>query len=121
MIIKTAPEWGMNRSTGKDLTDLDHLRQSVMDILLTPIGTRILLRDYGSRLSQILDFPMNGQTRIDLIAAAAAALKKWEPRLNILRIKVDFEKAKAVLTVFATLIPSDEHIEIETVFLTGGR
>lgn len=31
---------GMNRETGKAITETDHLRQSVRDILLTPQGSR---------------------------------------------------------------------------------
>lgn len=30
---------GMNNTSGKVITDIDHLRQSVRDILLTPQGT----------------------------------------------------------------------------------
>ena len=29
---------GMNNTSGKAITDIDHLRQSVRDILLTPQG-----------------------------------------------------------------------------------
>ena len=32
----------MNRTTGRTIGDADHLRQSVADILTTPIGSRIL-------------------------------------------------------------------------------
>ncbi len=33
---------GMSRDTGGAVNDIDHIRQSVSDILLTPVGTRIL-------------------------------------------------------------------------------
>lgn len=39
---------GMNNTSGKAITDIDHLRQSVRDILLTPQGSRIARREYGS-------------------------------------------------------------------------
>ncbi len=39
---------GMNRDTGKAITETDHLRQSVRDILLTPQGSRLARREYGS-------------------------------------------------------------------------
>ena len=38
---------GMNNTSGKAITDIDHLRQSVRDILLTPQGSRIARREYG--------------------------------------------------------------------------
>jgi hypothetical protein len=42
---------GMSQRTGKAITDTDHLRQSVRDILLTPQGSRLARREYGSLLS----------------------------------------------------------------------
>lgn len=38
---------GMNRDTGEAVNDIDHIRQSVRDILLTPVGTRVMRRRYG--------------------------------------------------------------------------
>ncbi|EPD7661448.1 hypothetical protein ACSD1U_003074 [Escherichia coli] len=46
---------GMNNTSGKAITDIDHLRQSVRDILLTPQGSRIARREYGSLLSALID------------------------------------------------------------------
>lgn len=42
--------YGMNSATGKTITDTEHLRQSVQDILITPQGSRIARREYGSLL-----------------------------------------------------------------------
>lgn len=50
---------GMNNTIGKVITDIDHLRQSVRDILLTPQGSRIARREYGSLLSSLIDQPQN--------------------------------------------------------------
>ncbi|MBQ5113944.1 baseplate assembly protein, partial [Klebsiella pneumoniae] len=35
---------GMSRDTGRAITESDHLRQSVRDILLTPQGSRLARR-----------------------------------------------------------------------------
>ncbi|NYZ70451.1 baseplate assembly protein W, partial [Endozoicomonas sp. SM1973] len=48
---------GTHRLTGKPLSNLDHLRQSITDILTTRIGTRLMRRDYGSRLPELVDRP----------------------------------------------------------------
>ncbi|MDN6448272.1 MAG: baseplate assembly protein, partial [Enterobacterales bacterium] len=32
---------GMDRNDGRQLIDTDHIRQSIRDILITPIGTRV--------------------------------------------------------------------------------
>ena len=36
---------GINAHTGQTLAGLDHLRQSIADILSTPLNTRVLRRD----------------------------------------------------------------------------
>ena len=50
---------GMNRETGKSIDGVDHLRQSVTDILTTRIGQRVMLRKYGSNLPELVDLPTN--------------------------------------------------------------
>ncbi len=78
---------GTNNQNGKDLTGLAHLRQSVRDILTTPIGTRVMRREYGSRLFELLDAPLTPGTLTEIYAAAAEALARWEPRLRVARIR----------------------------------
>lgn len=77
---------GMHLLTGRALDGLDHLRQSIADILLTPIGSRLERRTYGSLLPELIDQPDNGTTRVRVYAAVASALMKWEPRLRISRV-----------------------------------
>lgn len=79
----------MNRHTGRALGDLEHLRQSIADILTTPIGSRIMRRDYGSLVPQLIDQPDNEATHIRLYAAIASALMKWEPRLRLASIRFE--------------------------------
>ena len=76
---------GTDATTGKPLSGIDHLRQSVADILTTPIGTRVMRRDYGSQLPGLVDAPLNGSTILDLYAATADALARWEPRFRLTR------------------------------------
>lgn len=74
---------GMNAETGRELTGLEHLKQSIADILNTPIGSRVMRRDYGSRLFELIDAPLNRGTLVDIYAATAEALMKWERRLIV--------------------------------------
>lgn len=74
---------GMNTQNGRSLTELDHLRQSIVDILNTPIGSRVMRRNYGSKLFNLIDAPLNRGTLVDIYAATAEALMKWERRLIV--------------------------------------
>jgi hypothetical protein len=84
---------GTDRRTGKRLSGSAHLRQSVSDILTTPVGSRVLVRDYGSDLFSLVDNPRDDLTRLRIIAATASALARWEPRLQVTRVGVSFSKS----------------------------
>ena len=76
----------MNRTTGLRIAGIEHLKQSVADILTTPLGTRLERRTYGSLLPNLIDQPDNAATRLRCYAAIASALMKWEPRLRVTRV-----------------------------------
>jgi hypothetical protein len=52
---------GMSRTTGAALGD-EHLAQSCEDIVTTPLGTRVMRRDYGCLLAELIDRPLNRAT-----------------------------------------------------------
>ena len=79
---------GMNRHTGEAIAGEAHLAQSIPDILTTPVGTRVMLRDYGCELPAILDQPMNGAMLVDATMAIAEALDRWEPRIELARVRL---------------------------------
>lgn len=79
---------GVNAETGKLLGGVEHLRQSIHNIFSTPINSRVMLREYGSNVPDLIDLPMNETTFATLYAAVADALDKWEPRLKLLEVKV---------------------------------
>lgn len=79
---------GMSRQTGRLLGFDAHLAQSIEDILTTPIGSRVMRRAYGSQLPRLIDAPITPETVIDLYAATAEAIDRWEPRLRLKRVEV---------------------------------
>ncbi|MFZ4876841.1 GPW/gp25 family protein [Janthinobacterium sp. Mn2066] len=89
----------MNASTGRSLTGLAHLRQSIADILTTPIGSRTRRRRYGSEVPELIDQPLNEATQLRIYAATAFALRRWEPRLSLSNVQLtrDTDGAIAVL------------------------
>lgn len=73
----------MDRATGQRLDAMAHLRQSVADILTTPIGSRVMRREYGSLVPALIDQPDNLATQTRVYAAIVSALMRWEPRLRV--------------------------------------
>ncbi|MDT8758247.1 GPW/gp25 family protein [Sphingomonas psychrotolerans] len=76
----------MNASAGTAIADNAHLAQSIGDILGTPIGTRVMRRDYGSMLFDLIDQPINAAIRMLIHAATVIAIRRWEPRLLVTRV-----------------------------------
>ncbi len=101
---------GMHAATGRTLTDLEHLRQSVVQILTTPIGTRVMRRGFGSLLPELVDQPTNDYTLIRLYAATASALIQHEPRLRLDRVSIDLTEATAkILEIHGTAFLDGRH------------
>ncbi|WP_439571185.1 GPW/gp25 family protein [Sphingomonas sp.] len=92
---------GMDAFTGKPLSGAAHLAQSVRDILATPLGTRLMLRDYGSQIFELMGRPANAATMMLLRAATAAALRRWEPRIRLTRVVFggDFAAGRPVIQI----------------------
>ncbi|ECT9588838.1 baseplate assembly protein [Salmonella enterica] len=80
---------GMSRNDGQVIADTNHLRQSVRDILLTPQGSRLARREYGSLLSALIDQPQNPALRLQIMSAVYVALNRWEPRLTLDSITIN--------------------------------
>ena len=107
---------GTNASTGKSLTGLDHLRQSITDILMTPIGSRVMRRDYGSRLPELVDAPMNGETIMDIYAATADALRTWEPRIQVTQVTLTSADVGSVaIDVTGIYLPDGQSVTLDGI------
>ncbi|HCE6032039.1 TPA: GPW/gp25 family protein [Pseudomonas aeruginosa] len=79
---------GLDRRTGQPLTGVAHLKQSIEDILTTPLGTRRMRPEYGSKLRRLVDLPVNDGWKSAVQAEVARALGRWEPRLRLERVRV---------------------------------
>lgn len=73
----------MNAKTGKRLEGIEHIRQSIADIITTPIGSRVMRREYGSLVPELIDRPMNDALLMQVYAATIIAVTQWEPRVRI--------------------------------------
>ena len=79
---------GMDRHTGQPISGIEHLQQSIEDILTTPLGSRRHRPDYGSQLRRFVDLPVTEGWKSAVQAEVARALGRWEPRLSISQVRV---------------------------------
>jgi len=107
---------GIDAKTGKALEGIAHLRQSIRDILTTPIGSRVMRREYGSRLFDLVDAPLNDRTIIEIFAATAEALSRWEPRLSVQRVQARSLSAGSIeVDMEAVYLPTGEPIFLDGI------
>ncbi|WP_368900345.1 GPW/gp25 family protein [Mixta calida] len=111
---------GTDRLTGKRLSGLAHLRQSVADILNTPRGSRVLRRDYGSDVPDLVDNPPGDLTRLRIIAASASALARWEPRIGVTGIDVFWPAQHACeLSISGVYKQTGRPVKLEKITVNG--
>lgn len=109
---------GMCANTGKPLAGYAHLKQSIGDIITTPIGSRTMRRKYGSDVPNLIDRPMNDETIIDVFAAVAIALDRWEPRFDLEQIYVvTAEVGFMELDLEGEYLPEGKTIKLERIII----
>lgn len=105
-----------SRIDGQPITELEHIFQSMQVILTTPIGSRVMRRNFGSDLPRLIDQSLNPSTITAVYAAANEALATWEPRIEVIATRMDLERVKegvARLTVIFRLTGETEILQNE--------
>lgn len=95
---------GMSRQNGLNIDQSEHILQSVRDILTTPIGSRVMRRDYGSLIPFLIDSPLNGYFMMQLRASVIHALMRWEKRVTPVRIELMIDSQSQAMQGVATLM-----------------
>lgn len=108
----------MDSKTGKALEGIEHLKQSIIDILTTPIGSRIMMRNYRSRLFELVDKPINRDLTLEIYAEVAKALQKWEERFKLEKVKMtEVKEGKVTLDLEGLYVPSGKNIHFDEIVI----
>ncbi|TQF69548.1 GPW/gp25 family protein [Pseudoalteromonas luteoviolacea] len=108
----------MNASTGQRISVIDHLKQSIRDILTTPIGARVMRPDYGSVIPSLIDAPVNNTTLVEIYAGVAAALRRFEPRYKVSRVQVaNHTPGQLIIDLEGTYLVNGEPLKLEGIQL----
>jgi phage baseplate assembly protein W len=111
----------MNRDTGTAINTTEHIEQSCSDILSTRLGTRVMRREYGSLLPELVDHPFNELTRLRVYAATVMALMRWEHRVSL--SQVQFKGAtlqgQSVLDIECRRVDTNEPLNLAVTLQLG--
>jgi len=73
----------------------DKVQQSILLILGTAQGERVMRPDFGSRLREVVFSPIAASTKSLIAHHATEALVQWEPRIDVLTVDVDDSAASS--------------------------
>ncbi len=111
----------MNINTGADISEINHLRQSISNILTTPIGSRVMRRDYGSNLFNKIDHPVNGELIAEIYLDIVESLFIWEPRFELDQVAVqNIQNGKITIDLEGSFLKLGEKITLENIEITNG-
>lgn len=91
----------------KYLIDIEN---SIKDILLTPLGSRVMLPEYGSRIYELIDRKIDDEFRADLACFVIEAVEKWEKRVKIDEVRLIGLKDHKLS--FKVVLMSGDEIEV---------
>lgn len=97
-------------------TDLDAVKNSIRNIVLTPVGTRPFFPEFGTRVGNLLFELAGGSTALQIKDEIDRAVRKYEKRISRFRARVtdDHEKnAYRITTNFQMSYGTD----VEFIFL----
>ena len=105
-------DYSFERNINNDVPlkyDKEAVKQSIIDILLTRVGEREFMPNYGSTLYWILFENMGVITQIRIRNAIEDALTNWEPRIQINNILVQKKDTTWNIELDYTVIRIDQN------------
>ena len=108
----------ISRHSGKEINEVDHVRESIIDILSTRKKSRVMLMEYGSDIWELIDRPISRELIADLKMAIATAIDRWENRVKVGQVVINLENIdKGILLTDLTLtyLPTDQVLKFKEV------
>jgi len=105
------------RGSIKKVINIEAVRASINNILLTPKGTRVMLRDFGSDIKALL-FENVDENLTDIIAEEIkTAIRIWDNRVivNSINFTTDPDKNSVSIGLTFTILGYDEVFSFSTV------
>lgn len=71
----------------RSLTDEAAVRNALLNLIRSPVGTRPSNLDYGTQISEYLFAPADTQTEIELNEDLASSIERFEPRVILISVE----------------------------------
>jgi hypothetical protein len=102
------------------LSGTDKLKANIKHILLTGINERVMRRDYGGGLRQLLHDPNNEALRAIAQHQIAKAITRAEPRVALTQVSVQTDKALVYIDLQYTVRRTRQQENLSVPIGLGG-
>lgn len=90
---------GFNRENGALLDGFEDVKQSLAVIFSTPLRTRVMRRDFGCELFDLIDRPLTDKVILAAYASVVYACSRWEPRFEVTQCHIENAGNDGVVTL----------------------
>lgn len=100
-----------------------NIRESIKIILLTELGERLMLSEFGAGLKKFLYEPNTVETRRLIEEQITQALNQWEPRIQLQEVNVEEDtndSQQAIATITYKLTATQQIIGVSVQVKLGG-
>lgn len=88
------------------------IADSINRILKTPLATRVMRPEFGSRLYELRDREFNDEYKLNATRFTYEAISKWEPRVKVEKVNFRIKPVSGIVNLSITLT-NGEIIEVQ--------
>lgn len=98
----------------------EKLKENIKHLLLTGIGERVMRRDYGGGLRQLVHDPNNDALRAIVQHQIAKAIGQWEPRVQIQGVTVTQQDGELYVEIWYVIGQTQQPQSLSVPIGLGG-
>ena len=100
------------------LTDIDLVKQDLLNHLHTPVGSRVMLPTYGSHIYDYIFEPFDDYTK-NLIIEDVTNIVTSDPRLRLMDVQISQTEHAIALNIVLLYVPQNVTTSLYTSFSTA--
>jgi uncharacterized protein len=77
----------------------ENIEESIAIILRTNLGERVNRPNFGSRLSELVFEPINGETLLLTRLYVEESVKMWEPRIHVKEVRAEPDLSRSTINI----------------------
>lgn len=113
--FRFSPAGGVAMTSGPD-----KLKENIKQILLTVIGERVMRRDYGGGMRELVHDPNNDALRSIVRHQVAKSISQWEPRVQVQEVTVTQREGELFVDILYLVSRSQQSRSLSVPIGLGG-